>query len=760
MRILLIVHGLPPAQSGGTETYTFALARALATQPDVEVGILCREGNTSLPELHVRQEDRQGIRVWFVNNTYQACSTFEETYRNPRLCQTVLPDIDTFDPDLVHVHHLTGLSTELMSALHARQIPIVMTLHDYWPLCHRGQLLNIRGEQCDRYRSDGSGGCEACISAGVLAPPAAWALARALRASATPLRRLPAFVNRALRLPSNATAALAAARAQHMREMLGCAAVLLAPSSTLRTRYLAFGIDDARLIPWELGITPVARPPMARDQRPGPLSVLFLGSMMESKAPGLILDAVGRLPPGSITVEFLGNPASYHGDDSYTSALSARLGHAAVRRFGPAPHDRIAAAFTRADVVIVPSVWIENSPLVIKEAFAHGVPVITARLGGMAELVQDGVNGLLFTPGDAASLAEALERLLNQPALLQTLRSRTSSPPTIQQDVARLQSLYRIHARPRPSTKGTRLAPLLLSTQRWNVATVVLNYRTPDETFVAARSIETSHYRAGLIVVDNGGADAESLRALLPSAEVMRTPANLGYSGGCNVGIRRGLEVGADAVLVFNSDAVLHPCALDLLVEALRARPSAGIAAPVLCAMDEPEVLTSAGISYATSTGRMKNQMFRRHRARLGVAAVRTVDAASGCALLISRAVFERCGLLDETYFFSFEDVEFCLRARAAGFETICVSAATAYHRGSTTIGARSARRVYYGVRNQLRLAQHAAPAPLLPRLARSAAIVGYNAGYVARSRDVPFLSGAAALSRGCIDYLRGRDGA
>jgi GT2 family glycosyltransferase len=291
------------------------------------------------------------------------------------------------------------------------------------------------------------------------------------------------------------------------------------------------------------------------------------------------------------------------------------------------------------------------------------------------------------------------------------------------------------------------------------VAAVVLNYRTPDDTFLAARSIETSRYPADLIVVDNGSGDERVLRALLPGARVIATSRNVGFSAGCNVGIKRALDDGAEAVLLLNSDAILQPGALALLIDGLRDTPSAGIAAPVLCAVNDPSIVASAGISYHVSTGRMRHLGVGQRRSTLGTQPIVHVDAASGCALLVRRDVFDRCGLLDEPYFFSFEDVEFCLRARAGGFRTVVVASATVLHKGGTSIGATSPRRVYYGVRNHLRLAQQVAPRWLLPRAIRTAAIVGYNAAYVVRSPDVPLVSGAAALTRGSFDHFRSRYG-
>jgi GT2 family glycosyltransferase len=124
--------------------------------------------------------------------------------------------------------------------------------------------------------------------------------------------------------------------------------------------------------------------------------------------------------------------------------------------------------------------------------------------------------------------------------------------------------------------------------------------------------------------------------------------------------------------------------------------------------------------------------------------------------MLIRRGVFERIGLFDEQYFFFFEDVDFCLRARDAGFEVLRANEAVAYHEGGRTIGRRSAERVYFAARNHLRLARRigSCPAPL-----RAGLIVGLNAAYVLLSGETPRVRGLAALARGAWHHVRGRYG-
>jgi GT2 family glycosyltransferase len=153
----------------------------------------------------------------------------------------------------------------------------------------------------------------------------------------------------------------------------------------------------------------------------------------------------------------------------------------------------------------------------------------------------------------------------------------------------------------------------------------------------------------------------------------------------------------------------------------------------------------------------MRHRAAGRRVAALESGPVQIVDAVSGCVMLIRRSVFERAGLLDEAYFFSFEDIDFCLRARDAGFQTGCVQESLAYHEGGRTIGRRSARRVYFATRNHLRLAAQAGRPR--GRSLRAGMVVGLNAAYVLVSPEAPLFRGASAVVRGAWHHFIGRYG-
>ncbi len=275
------------------------------------------------------------------------------------------------------------------------------------------------------------------------------------------------------------------------------------------------------------------------------------------------------------------------------------------------------------------------------------------------------------------------------------------------------------------------------------------------------RSLQTSRPPLNdIVVIDNGSGDGsvETLRQSLRGVRVTPLANNGGFSAGCNAGIRAALDRGADYVLLVNSDVVLAPDGLDRLVSVMNGDAGIGIAGPVLVSREEPDHIASAGVAFSTQTGRMRHRGAGARIGSLTSGSHHVVDAISGCVMLIRRDVLERAGLLDEAYFFSFEDVEFCLRAREAGFRTVCVQDAIAYHEGGRTIGRRSARRVYFATRNHLRLATATGSAAGRPL--RAAVVLGLNAAYVLVSPEAPLVSGAAALVRGAWHHFAGRYGA
>jgi hypothetical protein len=285
---------------------------------------------------------------------------------------------------------------------------------------------------------------------------------------------------------------------------------------------------------------------------------------------------------------------------------------------------------------------------------------------------------------------------------------------------------------------------------------VVLNYRTPDDTILAVRSLQAADAPLKVIVVDNGSGDGSvpRLRAL-SDVELIELPQNVGFSAGCNAGIRRALDAGAGAVLLVNSDVIVPPHAPGLLSAVLERDRGVGIVGPVVRKRSTPDIIESAGIHYNQTTGRMR-LLDHGAPSTPGVFETRAADAVAGCAMMVRRDVFDRCGLLSEDYDFGFEDIDFCLRARKQGLATVCCGSVFVLHEGQGSIGRRSTSRAYFATRNHLLLAsRYPEGGSSSSRRVRLARVLALNLAHAIKGGEMPRLEAFRRCLAGARDFVR-----
>jgi len=410
VKTLFVVHQFLPRHIAGSELYTYHLAKALQRRGH-EVCVYTTEAYVDRETSELTQKEWDGIPVWEAvhNNTV---ATFEESYLDEEKEAQFRRVLDDVQPDVVHVQHLHQHSIGYLDIAHERGLPIVYTLHEYLLMCLRfGWLVRPGWVLCD---GPDPSACAAC-------------------AEHLPLPRAPA--------PAGQPPYLAAVeeRQRVIAEALDKVDLFVSPSRFLRQRFVDTGLIAADRILYSDNGIPTAAFQGLRRTPSETLRFGFVGTIAEWKGVHLIVEAFDGLPEEGVDCQIWG-VLEYFPD--YVDRLRREAKHPGIRFCGRFENDKIGQILAGIDVLIVPSLWFENSPLTIHEAFLAGTPVVTADQGGMAEYVEPGKNGLHFRMHDAADLRKQLRRLIEEPGLRASL---TEFPELkeIETDAALTEERYR-----------------------------------------------------------------------------------------------------------------------------------------------------------------------------------------------------------------------------------------------------------------------------------------------------------------------------
>lgn len=412
MKVLIVSHNDPRLHPGGTEIFAHGLFRAFNAGTGAEAWFLAgvnalhrqRRPGTALQALP--GAGPREFLLW--------CGHYD------MLCHSQVDGLGVFPefeellrdlrPDVVHFHHFLLIGLEAFRVVR-RVLPearIVLTVHDYHLLCpNDGLLATPDGDLCAGPSPDA---CPRC------------------RPDLTPI----AIV----------------LKDRYAKTLLSCVDTLIAPSRFLARQLVDWGVDPGRIVHLPNGhdldpATAAPARPLPPDGKRSAFAVF--GNQNRHKGTLVALEAARRLVAAGrrdFTLHLHGSPVFQ--DDDFKQALTAALEPLAGIAIA---HGRYTAAdlsrrMATADWVIVPSRWYENAPLTIQEAFHHGRPVLCSDIGGMAEAVRADHDGLHFTAGDPAALAEAMVRAMDTPGLWDTLRDQRPAVPAMSACAAEHLALY------------------------------------------------------------------------------------------------------------------------------------------------------------------------------------------------------------------------------------------------------------------------------------------------------------------------------
>jgi GT2 family glycosyltransferase len=241
------------------------------------------------------------------------------------------------------------------------------------------------------------------------------------------------------------------------------------------------------------------------------------------------------------------------------------------------------------------------------------------------------------------------------------------------------------------------------------VSIIVLTWNQRDLTLDCLESLADLDYPANrleILVVDNGSVDGtvQAIRSSFPDVCVLENGENLGYAKGNNVGIRQALAQGVGYVCILNNDVTVAPDFLIPLLAALEGFDGAGVATPLLADMANTDRVWALGAAVDRRTGTVTRLHAGTQVHDWKVDGSIEVDVASGAAMLARRQVFEDVGLLDEAFCLYYEETDWCLRVRRAGYRILAVPSSVVWHKVSATLGQTSPVIDYYMLRNHLRL--------------------------------------------------------
>ncbi|MGN6368155.1 MAG: glycosyltransferase family 4 protein [Phycisphaerae bacterium] len=445
MRILLAVHQFLPKYAAGTEIVTYKVAKGLiAKGHTVEIVAGAPGTAEQSEESRLTHDEFESIPVQRFHHASVPLAGQENVMRAEYSSNFVkhffAATLNRFQPDIVHFFHLSRLTTSPIDACLERNIPTCYTITDFWPICPTAQLRLPDNSTCPG-PSPNAGNC----------------LRHVLEVSNAPQARFPIFklptkfldalvwlVRKHLLFPFSIRGKLVRAladRLPHNVDRLNHLDRILVLTKTMESVLLQHGVDPARLAVLPHGIdSSYIQRTEGRGANPT-LRIGFIGQIYEHKGVHILLEAIRKIPRNvNLQLHVYGNLNDFPDYVQHLRTIAAD--DPRIHLAGTFNNNEVGNVLSNFDVIVVPSLWYENTPLVIYEALAAGCPIVCSRFGGMAEMVHEGTDGLMFEKGNVDQLANILQNLATNRDQLKQLAANTKPPKQISTYVNELESIY------------------------------------------------------------------------------------------------------------------------------------------------------------------------------------------------------------------------------------------------------------------------------------------------------------------------------
>lgn len=441
------MHQFFPRHAAGTEVLTYSVARELLRRGHT-VHLLTgnpEPHDSSSPEIF-EEYDFEGIHVYRFNDTDKvtdgSISRISRSYDNDLAASYFNKLLNSFRPDVVHFFHLNRLGTGLIEMCVRAGVPCFMTPTDFWAICPTVQLVYADGSMCSGPSAYG-GNCVKHFAQNGTHGLLASALAKKLPTAGADL--LVRLTQKGL-LPNYSQQIEVKAigsRLQKNIERINQLDTLFVPNLFMREKLLQYGVSTHLMVQLPFGISGLRdineehdKPKVSRRIFNKPLRVGYIGTLAQHKGCHVLIQAFLALTPGDAVLKIYGNPDDF---PEYVDTLKhAAFDENSIEFCGTFPNSKITEVIMNLDVLVVPSLWYENTPLVIYSAQAAQCPVVASDFPGISEVIKHDVNGLLFEPGDSGALSRALTSLASKPDLLERLGNNAYHPKSTESYVDEL----------------------------------------------------------------------------------------------------------------------------------------------------------------------------------------------------------------------------------------------------------------------------------------------------------------------------------
>ena len=434
MRILQVVHDFLPNATGGTEIYTYSLSKGLSKNHDVYLFFK----DTAIDK-GFKKGEFDGLPFLAINpSKYLKNSTYFNliksrlyfTANNKQTNKLFKELIAEIKPDVIHFQHLIGLSMNLVNVAYRCKIPIAFTVHDYWFLCPKAHLIDNNNVLCtngDRRK------CIKCFC----------------RQGLYKLKKVEIFQpNTYIKLPKNIAKIILNFviktynnyymfyfRPKMIHDIYKKVDVFITPSQKLKNELIEKGIQARKVFHIDSGINNKFLTNIQKTKSKK-IRFAFIGSVSVHKGIEVLVKTFNDIKDASLDIYGF---VSEENKKKYLKLIKNKHIHS----MSSFKYNEIGNIFSKTDILVVPSICMENSPLTIREAFMSKTPVIASDIGGLSEMVQDGETGLLFKAGDSRDLFKKIRYFIDNPIEVERMSKKIKKVKTIEENAKEMEVIYK-----------------------------------------------------------------------------------------------------------------------------------------------------------------------------------------------------------------------------------------------------------------------------------------------------------------------------